>query len=224
MIETLGMKESLLLYFIMGSHNTPHDPLWVLQEAIQGGITCFQFREKGEGATRGAEKVEWARALQEICRASRIPFLVDDEVDLALFLDAEGVHIGQEDGEIEEVRRKIGSHKILGVSIHTVEEAHIAQEKGADYLGVGPIYPTSSKKDAKEPVGPAFIRELRDQGIHLPIVGIGGITRENAARITEAGADGIALISAICQAQNPREEAALLRKEAKLGIDRRKER
>ncbi|MBE3554401.1 MAG: thiamine phosphate synthase [Thermicanus sp.] len=218
MTETRIGKESLLLYFIMGSQNTPYDPLWVLQEAIRGGITCFQFREKGEGAKQGEERVDLAKAMQEICKKHHLPYLIDDDVQLALFLDADGVHIGQEDEDIHRVREKIGKEKILGVSVQTVEEALIAQEEGADYLGVGPIYPTSTKKDAKEAVGPLFVRKLREAGVYLPMVGIGGIRPGNALPVIREGADGIAIISSISQAENPGEVAIALRKEVKKAL------
>lgn len=201
-ISTEQLQEKLRVYFIMGSNNCQKDPFAVLTEAIEGGITLFQFREKGQGALSGKEKYDFAKELQAICRMHRIPFIVNDDVELALELDADGVHIGQEDERADLVRKKIGD-KILGVSAHNLEEARRAIEQGADYLGVGPIFPTSTKEDAKEAQGPSIIRFLRDNGINIPIVAIGGITHENAREVISAGADGVSVISAIASAESP---------------------
>jgi thiamine-phosphate pyrophosphorylase len=131
---------------------------------------------------------------------------------MALEVDADGVHVGQEDLPVSFVRKKIGS-KILGVSAHNVEEARQAEEAGADYLGVGPMYPTFTKPDIREVRGPVVIEEIRRAGIVLPIVGIGGIGKGKAKAVTDAGADGVAVISAITQARSPYEAAEALRNE-----------
>ncbi|NMD69052.1 thiamine phosphate synthase [Bacillus sp. DNRA2] len=193
------MMKLLPLYFIAGSINCPKAPGEVLEEAIAGGITLFQFREKGTGAHEGPAKKALADELQQICRAHHIPFLVNDDVDLALELDADGVHIGQDDESVESVRRRIGN-KILGVSAHTMEEAELAISQGADYLGIGPVYPTTTKEDARKAAGFTLIQELRKSGNHIPIVGIGGINQENSAAVIGAGADGVSVISAISNA------------------------
>lgn len=208
-ISSENMKEQLRMYFIMGSNNCQKDPFDVLTEAIEGGITLFQFREKGQGALSGKEKYAFAKELQAICRKHRIPFIVNDDVELALELDADGVHIGQEDERADLVRKKIGD-KILGVSAHNLEEARRAIEQGADYLGVGPIFPTSTKEDAKEAQGVVVLRTLREHGLSIPIVGIGGITPHNAKEVIVAGADGVSVISAISLAASPRENARML--------------
>ncbi|MBW7456624.1 thiamine phosphate synthase, partial [Paenibacillus sepulcri] len=188
------------------SVNTGGNPVEVLQAAIRGGVTMFQLREKGTGCLTGQAKLELARQLRLICRESGIPFIVNDDVELALSLDADGLHIGQEDGEVPWIRSRLGS-KLLGVSAHNVEEARLALEQGADYLGVGPMYPTSTKLDAREVQGPQMIRQIRDAGITAPLVGIGGIGIANAAPVLQAGADGIAVISAVSQAANVEETA-----------------
>jgi len=208
-ISTEQLQEKLRVYFIMGSNNCRKNPLEVLTEAIEGGVTLFQFREKGHGALSGAEKYAFAKELQAICRKYGIPFIVNDDVDLALALDADGVHIGQEDERADIVREKIGD-KILGVSAHNLEEAKRAIEQGADYLGVGPIFQTSTKTDAKEAQGVEVLRHLRQQGIAIPIVGIGGITPNNARDVIVAGADGVSVISAVSLADSPKESAQLL--------------
>ncbi|WP_025950072.1 thiamine phosphate synthase [Geobacillus thermocatenulatus] len=203
------MKERLAVYFIMGSQNSERPTADVLKEALDGGVTLFQFREKGPGALKGADKEALARQLQRLCRAYGVPFIVNDDVELALAIDADGVHVGQDDEDARRVREKIGD-KILGVSAHNVEEAMAAVEAGADYLGVGPIYPTSSKEDAKEAQGPDVLRRLREAGITIPIVAIGGITAVNAKTVVEAGADGVSVISAIASAPSPKAAAAAL--------------
>ncbi|WP_044737169.1 thiamine phosphate synthase [Geobacillus kaustophilus] len=208
-IASREMKERLAVYFIMGSQNSERPAADVLKEALDGGVTLFQFREKGSGALKGADKEELARHLQRLCRAYGVPFIVNDDVELALAIDADGVHVGQDDEDARRVREKIGD-KILGVSAHNVEEAMAAVEAGADYLGVGPIYPTSSKEDAKEAQGPDVLRRLREAGIAIPIVAIGGITAGNAKTVIEAGADGVSVISAIASAPSPKAAAAAL--------------
>lgn len=199
-ISPAKMRESLRMYLVMGSVNCVAEPERVLTEALAGGVTIFQFREKGEDALCGEQMMTLARKLQEHCRQAGVPFIVNDDVELALALDADGVHIGQDDESADSVRDRIGN-RILGVSAHTIEEARLAILHGADYLGVGPIYPTTSKDDAKEVQGPGIVRKLRAAGIELPIVGIGGISEARTEEVIRAGADGIAVISAITQAE-----------------------
>lgn len=200
-IHSDELTDLLKVYFIMGSTNCIKNPAEVLQEAIDGGITLFQFREKGQDALEGDQKYALARELQSICRASRIPFIVNDDLELALAIDADGVHIGQEDEPAEMVRDKIGN-KILGVSVHTDDEAMAAIRAGADYFGVGPIYPTNTKKDTTPVQGTSLIQDFRTRGIKIPIVGIGGIAAENAGAVMESGADGVSVITAISQAKS----------------------
>lgn len=208
--------ENLLpVYFIMGSNNCQSEPTLVLQQAIKGGITLFQFREKGTGALTGNEKIKFAEQLQNICRINNIPFIVNDDVELALALDADGIHIGQDDGSAEEVRQKIGNNKILGVSTHNLDEVKKAIAEGADYVGIGPIYSTTTKEDAKTAQGTALIKEVRSNNIEIPIVGIGGITAENASPVIEHGGNGVAVISEISLAEDPGENAMKLNKVVK---------
>ncbi|MCP1122159.1 thiamine phosphate synthase [Bacillus sp. 3103sda1] len=201
-IDKQYMSELLQVYFIMGSNNCCKDPLQVMKEALDGGITIFQYREKGEGALTGEERYAFAKQLQSLCKEYNVPFIVNDDVELALELDADGVHVGQDDEGIKTVREKMGD-KIIGVSAHTIEEARFAIENSADYLGVGPIFPTNTKKDAKAVQGTEGLRFFRESGVEVPIVGIGGITIENAASVIEAGADGVSVISAISLADSP---------------------
>jgi thiamine-phosphate pyrophosphorylase len=206
--ETL--RAALKVYFIFGSTNCLKNPVDVLEEAIAGGITIFQFREKGEGALEGVKKVELAKELQKICREKGIPFIVNDDIELAVEIDADGVHIGQEDEPVENVRKRLGN-KILGVSTHSVEEAKAAIACGADYLGLGPVFPTSTKEDAKAVQGTTLIQNLRAKGFDIPVVGIGGITVNNAHSIMKAGADGVAVITAISHAKKITETTKTLR-------------
>ncbi|MFS0635329.1 thiamine phosphate synthase [Mesobacillus foraminis] len=216
----VDLREYLKVYFIMGSVNCKKNPAEVLREAIDGGITIFQYREKGEGALEGKQKLELAKELRKICLESQIPFIVNDDIELALDVDADGVHIGQEDESAAEVRSKIGN-KFLGVSVHTLPEAEAAIQNGADYFGVGPIYPTSTKADAKPVRGVTFLQELRSHGCQVPIVGIGGITAKNADAVTRAGADGVSVISAITHAGDVRAEADKISKAVYRGIEER---
>ncbi len=200
-IEADKISKLLQVYFIMGSNNCTKDPLAVLKEALEGGATLFQFREKGEGALTGEKRLQFARKAQALCKEYDVPFIVNDDVELAIEIDADGVHVGQDDEGITSVREKMGD-KIIGVSTHTIEEARWAIENGADYLGVGPIFPTSTKKDTKAVQGTKGLAHFREQGIMVPIVGIGGITIENTASVIEAGADGVSIISAISLAES----------------------
>lgn len=211
-INHFDIRRRLKLYLVMGSVNCLKDPAEVLQEAIQGGITIFQYREKGQGALEGQEKYNLAKKLQSLCKAGGIPFIVNDDVELALHLDADGVHVGQDDELASKVRRKIG-RKILGVSAHNIDEAKQALEQGADYLGVGPMFNTQTKLDAREVQGPSLIQSLRAQSILAPLVGIGGISSGTAASVIHAGADGIAVVSAISRAESIRETVQRLLEE-----------
>ncbi|ADU29039.1 thiamine phosphate synthase [Evansella cellulosilytica] len=208
-INSDKMKDFLKVYFIAGSTNVHGSLPTVLQQAIEGGISIFQFREKGNGALTGESKITLARELQQLCQKASIPFIVNDDIDLAIELDADGVHIGQEDDNIIEVRKKIGD-RILGVSAHTLDEAKAALASGADYLGVGPVFPTSSKADTREVCGPHFIEELRHEGIDAPIVAIGGINVENATQVVHGKADGLSVISAISSANDPSDAVKML--------------
>lgn len=197
------IKNALSLYFIAGTQDCPKGIEETLKEAIEGGVTIFQFREKGKGSLQSAEAREkLAVRLQSICRTAGIPFIVNDDVELALTIGADGVHVGQDDAKASELTTLLKG-KILGVSVHSAEEAERALADGADYVGVGPVYPTSSKEDAKEAKGTAIVEEIRNAGIDVPMVGIGGITAENARAVRRAGADGVSVISSISKAESP---------------------
>ncbi|MGY8622294.1 thiamine phosphate synthase [Bacillus safensis] len=204
------IKQQLSVYFIMGTANSTRQPLDVVNEAIQGGITMFQFREKGENALQAEEKKQLARQIQALCQEANVLFIVNDDVQLAIDLDADGVHVGQEDANAQDVRQRIGN-KILGVSTHNLEEVKQAMKDGADYVGMGPVYPTETKKDTRSVQGVSLITEVRRHGLQIPIVGIGGITYDNAAPVIQAGADGVSIISAISQSADPKKAAEKLK-------------
>ncbi len=185
----------------MGTMNCTKDPLKILEEALKAGITCFQLREKGEGALTGIVYEEFARTCQKMCQAYQVPFIVNDDVELALKLDADGIHIGQEDLALATFRKQ-AKGKIVGVSVHSSKEMEQALLNGADYIGIGPIHKTQSKKDAKPPAGLHFLKAMRKQIGNFPIVGIGGITEENARDVRSSGADGVAVISDICHSKD----------------------
>ena len=186
----------------MGSQNVKNrEPLALLEEALQAGITMFQFREKGPGALTGQAYEQFARDCQKLCQAYDVPFVVNDDVALALHVKADGVHIGQEDLPISIVRKKIGD-MLLGISVHSDAELQQALQYKADYIGIGPIFATHSKHDAKAPSGTTFLQQVRLQYPELPIVAIGGIQPSNAHAVVKAGSDGIAVISAICESKD----------------------
>ncbi len=192
----------------MGTENCNNEsPLSVLEDALKAGITIFQLREKGNEPLMGKELEQFARACRSLCKQYGVPFIVNDDVDLALKIDADGIHVGQDDTPIEEIREKF-QHKIIGVSVHNKEEMVKAVEGGADYVGIGPIFETKSKSDAKKPSGVSFLHHARTLYPEFPIVAIGGITEQNASQVIQAGADGVAVISAICNSKNINETIA----------------
>lgn len=205
-------NKQLAVYFIAGTPNCPKSIEQTLEEAIKGGITMFQFREKGKGALVGEAKKETALRLQLICREAGIPFIVNDDIELAIEIGADGVHIGQEDEAASIVRDKIKGG-IVGVSVHTMEEFEEAIKDGADYVGTGPIYATVTKSDTRPVAGTSLIRRMKERYPEFPVVGIGGITLETAGAVMEAGADGVSIITAISMADDPAEAAAYLKKE-----------
>jgi thiamine-phosphate pyrophosphorylase len=195
-------RNALRIYFVMGSQNVINNPLDVLEEALKGGITAFQFREKGEGTFSGAKYLEFATNCQRLCKQYDVPFIVNDDLGLAIHLNADGIHVGQDDLPVQKVRKMMGN-KWVGVSVHTLADVEEAIKYGADYVGIGPIFPTDSKSDAKKPSGTRFLKEVANLYTELPIVGIGGITPENTYEVLEAGADGIAVVSAISLSEHP---------------------
>ena len=195
------LKKLLRKYFIMGSQNCERDPEVILQKAISAGITIFQFREKGIGSLSGEEKISLGKRLREICRENGIPFIINDDVELVEILDVDGIHVGQGDTSVEVLREKFPD-LYIGLSVSNVEELRNSPIDLVDYVGAGPVFATSSKEDAKQPVGVEWIRYVRKKHPELPIVGIGGINESNAKQVIEAGADGVAVISAITKSKD----------------------
>lgn len=185
----------------------------VVQVAIRGGATVIQLREK-EASTR--KMLSLGRQLQELTRRVGLPLIVDDRVDLALALQAEGVHLGQDDMPAEVARKLIGPDRILGVSARSVAEAKEAEAAGADYLGVGDIFGTPSKLDAGAPIGLERFAEIV-RSVSIPVVGIGGVTLENAPLVMQSGAAGVAVISAVIGAPDPEAAARRLHQIALTG-------
>lgn len=179
--------------------------LEIVAAAVRGGATMVQLREK-EADTRTF--VELARALKTMLAEAGVAFIVNDRVDVALAAGADGVHVGQTDMRVEDVRRLLGPECIVGLSIDNVDQIRGADAAFADYLGVGPIYAQSTKSDAAPPLGLAGLRMARSLTIK-PIIAIGGITPENATAAFKAGAQGLAVVSAIVAADDP--EAATRR-------------
>ncbi|WRG88809.1 thiamine phosphate synthase [Helicobacter pylori] len=190
-------------YHIKGGKNDRINALLeTLELALQSQITAFQFRQKGDLALQDPVEIkQLALECQKLCKKYGTPFIVNDEAKLALELKADGVHVGQEDTAIEEVITLCKKRQFIGLSVNTLEQALKARHlDGVAYLGVGPIFPTPSKKDAKQVVGVELLKKIRDSGVKKPLIAIGGITMHNAPKLREYG--GIAVISAITQAKD----------------------
>ena len=186
-------KKDLLLYAVtdrswLGSHTLYQD----VEAAIKGGATFIQLREKNLDE---AHFLEEAKEIKELCKKYQVPFVINDNVDIALAMDADGVHVGQSDMEAGAVREKLGPDKIIGVSAQTVEQALLAEQKGADYLGVGAVFPTGSKDDAVE-VSHETLKAICE-AVKIPVIAIGGISTGNVMELSGSGICGIAVISAI---------------------------
>jgi thiamine-phosphate pyrophosphorylase len=161
-----------------------------VEAAIQGGVTLVQVREK-DASTREFYKI--AKEVKEITSKYNVPLLINDRIDIALAIEAEGVHLGQSDMPIGLARKILGEDKIIGISANSLDEALEAQKDGADYLGLGPVFYTGTKKDIDEPIGIHGLKEIT-QSIRIPSVAIGGINKENAKSVLETGVNGISLI------------------------------
>ncbi|MEG6549304.1 thiamine phosphate synthase [Desulfocurvibacter africanus] len=190
------------------------DLLDIVGQAVRGGVSMVQLREK-MADTR--EFVELARALKAMLAPQGVPLLINDRVDVALAAGADGVHVGQGDMHVLDVRRILGPRAILGLSTDTLEQVLEAEGLPVDYYGVGPVFPTSTKTDfSHQPWGIEGLRRLRPR-ISRPMVGIGGVDVGNAARIVSAGAEGVAVVSAICSAPSPKDAARALAKAVAIG-------
>ena len=181
----------------------------IVEAAIEGGIDAIQLREKD---TSARERYELGVVLRELTTEAGVPLLVNDRVDIAGAIDADGVHLGDSDLPIAAAREILGPEAIIGRSASTVAAARRAQDAGADYLGVGAVYATGSKDDIDDEeyeIGTERVREIAD-AVSIPILGIGGITADNAGEVAAAGADGVAVISAITAVDDPAAATAAL--------------
>lgn len=174
--------------------------------AIRGGVSVVQLREK-DCCTR--DMIEMGRRILTVCRAHKVPLIINDRLDVALAVDADGIHVGQEDMPVPIARKLLGPKKILGVTAHTVEETLKAIEEGADYIGAGPIFVTATKADAGQPIGLEGLKKIA-AACSVPIVAISGINVANAEAVIRAGAAGVAVVSAIVSAEDVEEAAKKL--------------
>lgn len=186
-------KNAMLLYAVTDRAWTGEKTLYQqVEDALRGGVTCVQLREKD--LDEHAFLAE-AKAMKSLCQAYSVPFIIDDNVDIAIQCGADGIHVGQHDMQAQDVRRLIGDTMILGISVQTAEQAVLAEKNGADYLGVGAVFPTSTKPDAD-----AVSRDTLTaicKAVSIPVVAIGGIDAHNLMGLSGTGIDGVALVSAI---------------------------
>ena len=196
-------KEDMVLYAITDRHWLNGESLYQqVEKALQGGVTFLQLREKKLDKELFMKE---AREIKELCRKYKVPVIINDNVEIAKAIDADGVHVGQSDMEAGDVRKRLGADKIIGVSAKTVEQALLAEKHGADYLGVGAVFSTSTKTDATG-VSHETLRDIC-QAVKIPVGAIGGITKDNVNELSGYGADGIAVISAIFAQENITEAA-----------------
>jgi thiamine-phosphate pyrophosphorylase len=202
-------KNDLLLYAVTDRHWLDKRSLKeVVKESLDGGVTFVQLREK---TLEDDKFLEEAKELKQLCKEYNVPFVINDNVDIAIAMDADGVHVGQSDMEAGNVREKLGPDKIIGVSAQTVEQAVLAEQRGADYLGVGAVFPTGSKDDAVE-VSHETLKAICE-AVSIPVIAIGGISVGNVKELAGSGIVGIAVISAIYAAEDIKKAAEELKAE-----------
>ena len=195
-------KNDLRLYFIYGSDSGDvKNSLDVIEQALQSGITLFQLREKGHGALIGKELKDFALSVQELTARYDVPFIINDDVELALAVKADGIHIGQDDMSPQKLPAYFDD-KIVGLSVRDERELAASNLDNVNYIGTGPVFPTLSKDDAGDATGVSGLKLMREKIGDLPMIAIGGITENNYRECIENGADGIAVISAISQADD----------------------
>lgn len=206
------IKNAMLLYAVTDRAwlKENEDLTSVCESVLENGATFLQIREKD--LDEGTFEQE-AEALKKLCARYHVPFVVNDSVEIALDIDADGVHVGQSDIKGRDIRSMIGNGKILGISAGTVEEAIAAEKAGADYIGVGAVFGTSTKKNARN----LTVEKLKEisESVSIPVVAIGGIGASNIMELTNSGIDGVAVVSAIFAAESPGEATAKLLKLSK---------
>jgi len=195
------------LYVITGEEfSKGRSTAQVVEQALKGGAQVIQLREKKYST---AKLIELGKQLRKLTLEYQATFIVNDRVDVALAVDADGVHLGQDDMPLADARKLLGTKKIIGISVDNLVEAKKAEKTGADYIGVGPIFPTNSKDDAAAPLGLDTLKDIA-QNITIPIVAIGGINTTNVSQVIKAGADAISVISAIVSAADIEKAARIL--------------
>lgn len=200
-------KEDMRLYAVTDRSWLGEKTLYEqLEEALQGGVTFVQLREK---AMSEEEFLEEAKLIKGLCKKYSVPLIINDKVEIAIACDADGVHVGQSDMKAESVRDKLGPDKIIGVSARTVEQALSAQQQGADYIGSGACFATNTKQDASV-IGREELKRIC-KAVDIPVVAIGGISEENVLELQGSGIAGIAVVSAIFAKENIKEAAEKLR-------------
>jgi len=188
-------------YFITDSALSKTGTLSDVQNAITARVSFIQYRNKNASIKQMCFE---ASQIKDLC-SEKTKLIINDRADVALAVDADGVHLGQDDVTYEIARSLLGNEKIIGVTVHTLEEAISAEKKGADYLGISPIFGTTTKKDAGNATGVELIKEIKNE-CSLPLIAIGGITLENAKSVVDAGADGLCAISAVVAKENVKKE------------------
>ena len=195
----------LSLYLVTDNSEDEKKFLKTIEEAINGGVSVVQIREKTADTL---EFYNLALKVKEITTKYNVPLIINDRVDIALAIDADGVHVGQSDMPCDVTRKLIGENKILGVSAATIDEAKKAEKDGADYIGTGAVFPTSTKDDAPN-ITKKDLKDIVDS-INIPVVAIGGITIENANELKNTGISGLSVVSAIMSADNPKKASEKL--------------
>lgn len=214
-------RESLLLYAVTDrTWLGDNEPLsGAVKKALEGGVTLLQLREKNMSKE---ELIRSACEIKEICRSFGVPLIINDSADVCLASGADGVHLGQNDMPLKEARRLLGPDKIIGITAKTVEQAIAAEKGGADYIGSGAIFGTSTKSDAKK-LEPETLKAITS-AISIPVVAIGGINAENAPRLEGLGISGAAVVSGIFAAHDIRKETVRLKEIIKTIVHRKTER
>ena len=201
-------KETMLLYAVTDRAWVGRQSLYEqVESAIKGGVTCVQLREK---QLNDEDFLKEAVEISALCRKYNVPFFINDNVEVAIKCNADGIHVGQEDMAAEQVRSRVGDDMMIGVSVHSVEEALEAVKNGADCLGVGAIFSTSTKTDVD--VLPREVLCDICNAVDIPVVAIGGIGKENISQLAGTGVDGVALVSAIFGADDIENECSILRR------------
>ncbi len=206
---TISKLERARLYLVTGAGSfQDHKQFKVAEEAVEGGVDILQLRDY---SVKDSELLSMARQFRALTRRYRILFIVNNRPDIARLADADGVHVGREDLSVQEVRKVIGEGKVVGVSTHNLDQAQKAISDGADYIGVGPVYPTPTKA-GRPAVGVEYVRQVAEIHPPIPFFAIGGINSSNIEEVLRAGATRLAVVRAITEAKNPKTAAEELQK------------